>query len=204
MDSINILNLKIEKAKANFRFRRITALFRFIEFFVLLLFISRFSLQFPFSFKFSWDYFRPLLSPQFVFVIGNAIVLTLFLKSGWLCSGNRVSTDFCEQYVENSVKNHIVHEIESENRIKEENITGEGCNYGERRINRSYSENLERIGGEKEKSKRQLRRSVTEGRRKSTSAAEMSNEEFRKAVEDFIARQQRSLWEEELAATVSY
>lgn len=212
MDSINIVNLKTEKTKANLRYRRITALFRIVEFFVLLLMISRFSLQFPCSFKFSSEFFRPLFSPQFVFVIGNAIVVILVVKSGRLCSGDRVTTDFCEEYVENSVKNHIVHEIESENQKREDKIIEDNVNYGERRrrIDRTYSENLDKVGGEKEKMKRQLRRTVTEGRRKSTSAVvgsspaeEMSNEEFRRTVEDFIARQQRSLREEEFSAIVS-
>ncbi|XP_058190685.1 uncharacterized protein LOC131307944 [Rhododendron vialii] len=205
MDSINIVNLKIEKTKANLRYRRITALFRIVEFFVLLLMISRFSLPFPCSFKFSSEFFRPLFSPQFVFVIGNAIVVILVVKSGRLCSGNRATTDFCEEYVENSVKNHIVHEIESENQKKEDKIIEDNVNYGERRrIERTHSENLGRVGGEKEKMKHQLRRTVTEGRRKSTSAEvgsspaeKMSNEEFRRKVEDFIARQQKSLREEE-------
>ncbi|KAF7126686.1 hypothetical protein RHSIM_Rhsim11G0179200 [Rhododendron simsii] len=211
MDSVNIVNLKIEKTKANLRYRRITALFRVVEFFVLLLMISRISFQFPCSFKFSSEFFRPLFSPQFVFVIGNAIVVILVVKSGRLCSGNRVTTDFCEDYLENSVKNHIVHEIESENQKKEDKIIEDNVNYGERRtIERTYSENLNRVGGQKEKMKRQLRRTMTEGRRKSTSAAvgsspadKMSNEEFRRTVEDFIARQQKSLREEEFSAIVS-
>ncbi|KAE9447295.1 hypothetical protein C3L33_20813, partial [Rhododendron williamsianum] len=134
------------------------------------------------------------------------------VKSGRLCSEDRVTTDFCEEYVENSVKNHIVHEIESENQKREDKIIEDNVNYGERRrrIDRTYSENLDKVGGEKEKMKRQLRRTVTEGRRKSTSAVvgsspaeEMSNEEFRRTVEDFIARQQRSLREEEFSAIVS-
>ncbi|KAI8533014.1 hypothetical protein RHMOL_Rhmol11G0263300 [Rhododendron molle] len=211
MDSINIVNLKIKKTKANLRYRRITALFRIVEFFVLLLMISRFSLQFPCSFKFSSEFFRPLFSPQFVFVIGNAIVVILVVKSGRLCSGNSATTDFCEEYVENSVKNHVVHEIESENQKKEDKIIEDNVNYGERRrIERAYSENLDRVGGEKEKMKRQLRRTVTEVCRNSTSAVvgsspadKMSNEEFRRTVEDFIARQQRSLREEEFSAIVS-
>ncbi|XP_057494732.1 uncharacterized protein LOC130779883 [Actinidia eriantha] len=211
MDSINIVNLKFDKANAILRYRRlrkITALFRFVEIFFLLIMICRFSVQLPFHLNFSGDYFRnliaPLFSPRFVFVIGNAIIVTLFLKSG--CLGNKTNTDFCEEYVENSVKNQIVHEIDTGYQIKAEKEVEGHCNYRERKIYRSRSENLIREGGKKLHP--QLQRSATENSRKSAAVEvpdgraedEMSCEEFRRTVEAFIAKQQRSLREEEFSA----
>ncbi|KAL6963846.1 hypothetical protein U1Q18_034852 [Sarracenia purpurea var. burkii] len=218
MDSFNIVNLKVEKANAILRYRRlrkITALFRFVELSFFLVMISRFSVQLSFGFKHSGECFRglvaPLFSPRFVFVIGNAIVIVLVLKSGWLSSrdsaGSKIGTDFCEEYVKNSVKNQIVNGVENEYRRRENSVMADTRKDGGRRIYRSQSEILNGEGGEKPH--RQLSRSATERCRKSISAVtsykedEMSSEEFRRTVEAFIARQQRYLREEEFSAIVT-
>ncbi|XP_052192164.1 uncharacterized protein LOC127801262 isoform X2 [Diospyros lotus] len=201
-------NLKAEKANAISRYRRrqkLTTMLRFVELFFFLVMISRVSVQLPFGFRLSGEYFRRLtaifFSPQFVFVLGNAIVVVLFVKSGWLSGQDAekkatARVDFCKEYVENSLKNHNSDGLDADNRR------------GERKIYRSQSENLNREGGEKRR--QELRRTATEACRNSTAAEacypedEMSNEEFRRTVEAFIARQQRFLREQELSGILRY
>lgn len=157
-----------------------------------------------------------------MFLIGNTIVVTLFLKSGWLSvknntTGNKSSSDFCAEYVEKSM---------GEYQRREDTVTPDtDRNYTERKIYRSQSENLNRgiekrsinRGGEKqsinrggEKQSKQLRRSATEKLRDITPVVssyaeeEMNGEEFRRTVEAFIARQQKFLRDEELSTIVSY
>ncbi|GMP51204.1 hypothetical protein CsSME_00017531 [Camellia sinensis var. sinensis] len=189
MDSFNIANLKFEKPNATMRYPRvqnITTLLRFIEIFFFLLMISQLSTQFPLSaLKLTGDYFRRLtiavFSPWFVFVIGNAIIITLFLKDS--TRNSKTSFDFCEEYVENSLKNQIDHGVEIEYRRR-----------------KSQYENLKRESGE-ERYGGVRRRSAAAV---SSCAEKMSGEEFRRTMEDFIARQQRYLREEEFSAIVRY
>ncbi|XAR59567.1 hypothetical protein NMG60_11015449 [Bertholletia excelsa] len=228
MESFNIVNLQAEKTNAKLRHRRIqkfTTLFRFVELFFLLVMVSRFSIQLPLnaakSVKSSGEYIRgitvALFSPSFVFLVGNAIVIVLFVKSGWFSaedgSGNKVGTNFCEEFVERSMKNQVVQEVPTQiehrrrenknqfqNRRRENpqnTDTTDAHEYKEKKIQRSQSENLIRkvAGG---KPHRQLRRSETELCRISAPEDEMSSEEFRQTVEAFIERQQRFLREESL------
>uniref|UniRef100_A0A5B7CAB0 DUF4408 domain-containing protein n=1 Tax=Davidia involucrata TaxID=16924 RepID=A0A5B7CAB0_DAVIN len=211
MDSFDVSRIKIEKANAILRYRRlqrITTLFRFIELCVVLIMISRFSTQLPVAFKLSGEYFRglfvSLISPRFVFVLGNLIVIILFMKSGQFSSrddtGNKSCIDIYNEYVLNSEKNRNIHREESES--KEE----DGTIVANKKIYRSQSENLKRQQ-HPEKARRELRRWATERCRKSVNCCskdEMSNEEFRRTVEDFIARQQRFLREEEFSPIVSF
>lgn len=148
-----------------------------------------------------------------MFLIGNGIVITLFVKSGWLSvknntTGNKSSSDFCAEYVEKSV---------GEYQRREDTVTPDtDRNYTERKMYRSQSENLNRgiekqsinRGGEKQR--KQLRRSATEKLPDITPVVssyaeeEMNGEEFRRTVEAFIARQQKFLRDEELSTIVSY
>ncbi|TMX05286.1 hypothetical protein EJD97_025131 [Solanum chilense] len=89
MESLNFHKIKLEKANAMLRYKKrqnVTILFRFIEFCIFFAIISRFSTRFPLNFKLSIECFKglcvTLISPRFVFVLGNTIVIILFLKSG--------------------------------------------------------------------------------------------------------------------------
>ncbi|KAF7142621.1 hypothetical protein RHSIM_Rhsim05G0072700 [Rhododendron simsii] len=227
MDSINIFNLKFEKSNAfakYLRVEKIATLFRVVELFVFLVIIPRVFVQFTFSVQFSGDYFHRISSTLFnswcVFLIGNAIVITLFLKSGrlsekYISTGNKSTSDFCAEYVEKSVGEYP--------RREDIVVFDTDQNSTARKIYRSQSENLHRggekqsinRGGEKqsinrggEKQSRQLRRSATENLREippavsSYMAEEMSGDEFRQTVEAFIARQQKFLREEEFQTIV--
>ncbi|KAL2460122.1 hypothetical protein Adt_43542 [Abeliophyllum distichum] len=213
MDSLNIHGIKVEKANSIFRYgklQKITTVFRFMELCVFLIILSRFSIQLPFAFKLSGEYFKGLcvtiIGPRFVFVIGNAIIIILFLKSGQLSAkdGEKNSKiDVYEEYMENCRKNQQNNSYENKKQLNK------------RKIHRSQSENMERMYSEEPH--RELRRSMTEKCRKSVNNGkkpvaasrakdEMSSEEFRHTVEAFIARQQRCLREEEedFSAVVSY
>ncbi|XP_047326669.1 uncharacterized protein LOC124930361 [Impatiens glandulifera] len=198
MDSFGISNIHIEKSNPIFRYqtqKKIEALFRLIEMILLLLAVSSFS-----TYKISGEYFRSLfgiiLSPQIVFLIGNIIVVILFMKSGFFSSSNMnesIDTDFFHGYVKIGEKNVRFNEQKQSSldiaRVKD--IPKKK----ERKIERSLSEKItKRIDGEK--TGRQLRRSATENSRKvKCPEEEMNGEEFRKTVEAFIARQQRFLRE---------
>ncbi|XAR72796.1 hypothetical protein NMG60_11019559 [Bertholletia excelsa] len=218
MDSFTIGNIQIEKTNAILRYRRlrkIANLFRIAEFFFLLVMLSRFFPQISATFKLSGDYFRRLLvtvpSPQFVFVIGNTIVIVLYLKSGRLTSHESAETKTCtdiyEELVQITEKNRNNHVIGSRYEMKQDTVVTDISRNNNKKIRRSSSEKLSRDGVEKPR--RELRRSVTEIRQRSTpmttSSAEdeMTSDEFRRTVEAFIARQQKLLRDEEFSAIVS-
>ncbi|KAA8536087.1 hypothetical protein F0562_028565 [Nyssa sinensis] len=189
MDSFNLSKVKIEKANA----------------------ILRFSFQFPVAFKLSGEYFRglsvALISPRFVFVVGNVIVIILFMKYGRFSSqddsGNKSILDFCDEHVVSSEKNRNIH---GEKSSEEDTIMANMYSSRDNKIYRSHSVKLKREICEKPRS--ELKRSVTEKCLKSVDYSEklaaarsyseddMSGEEFRRTVEDFIARQQKFLREE--------
>lgn len=244
MDSFHFHKIKMEKANAKLRHRRlhkITAMFRLMEFCILLIIVSRFTVQLPVAFKLSGEYFRGFsvtaVSPGLVFILGNAIVLVLFLKSGHPSAKNGDTTvnsklDLYDEYVKiNSEKNPCVYKEENTACKKQRKQSGSTCvgrevavssdahnsrsdNTKERKvkIQRSQSENLKRAVQQQQQecAGRELRRLATVKCRghvdneekpavlgSSYKEDEMSNEEFRRTVEAFIARQQRALREEE-------
>ncbi|XP_059314262.1 uncharacterized protein LOC132065053 [Lycium ferocissimum] len=236
----------MEKANAMLRCKkrqRVIKLFRFIEFSIFFIIISRFSTQLPLSFKLSTDYFKglgvTLISPRFVFVLGNAIVIILFLKSGQSStkddSTNDVKVDLHDEYKQKCSMNKEVHYAQSKNQGKQSILAEEAyCEQSkkqrkqsilverqiEKKIHRSHSDNAICLSHDEKKPRKKLNRSATVGCRKVINADsvkptmtmtttsypedEMSSDEFRKTVENFIARQQRFLREEEFSAVVSY
>ncbi|KGN61815.1 uncharacterized protein LOC105434603 [Cucumis sativus] len=226
MESVNFYDIRTEKANAILKyrqFRKIANLFRFIELCLILIVISRFSSHLPTALKNSTEYFRclsvTLISPRFVFLIGNAIVITLFAKSGQFSakdpSKKSLVADLYEEFIKNSEKNNqksprteIKHIDESRRKasISVEKIVNNPKET--RRYERSKSERMEVVP--REKVDREMQRSETEKCKKMVELKEgrrnrsyledgMSNEEFRQTVEAFIARQQRLQREEELS-----
>ncbi|KAJ6906167.1 hypothetical protein NC652_023806 [Populus alba x Populus x berolinensis] len=211
MDSFNITSIKIEKAKAikkHRKIQKIASLFRLIEIGVVLALISRFSIQLPVAVKNSSEYFKDLTvilaSPRFVFVLGNMIVITLFAKSGQFSgqdsNGKNPSTDLYDEFVEKSEKKCREKQVTYvEYKVTEDTSTS----LERKKYHRSQSEKLERPD-----SSRELRRSATDKCRKTIDSAKesekssspeekMSNDEFRSTIEAFIARQKRFLIDEE-------
>lgn len=224
MDSINITNFKTEKANAIKKHRqiqKIASFFRLIEICLILALISRFSIQLPVAVKNSNNYFRDLtvilVSPHFVFVIGNVIVITLFARSGQFSgqdpNGKNSGTKLYEEFVEKSEKSQGMHKYETESTEKrvtyvEYKVTEDtGTGLERKNYQRSQSEKYRRPNCNK--SCRELRRSATEKCRrsaidsakglekKSCPEDNMSNEEFRCTIEAFIERQKRFRIDEE-------
>ncbi|KAK6805828.1 hypothetical protein RDI58_003613 [Solanum bulbocastanum] len=243
MESLNIHNIKLEKANAMLRYKkrqRVTTLLRFIEFCICFAIISRFSTQLPLNFNLSTDYFKglcvTLISPRFVFVLGNIIVIILFLISGQSFtkddSTNNVKIDmydefkqkcsmnketYCEQRKKQSIALEDAY-CEQSKKPRKQSILLE--RQLEKKIHRCHSDNSLSLSHDEKKPRKKLTRSATVRSRKvintdsvkstmtrtttSYPEDEMSNDEFRKTVENFIARQQRFLRDEEFSAVVSY
>ncbi|KAA0045570.1 uncharacterized protein E5676_scaffold303G00270 [Cucumis melo var. makuwa] len=231
MESVNFYDIRTEKANAILKyrqFRKIANLFRFIELCLILIVISRFSSHLPTALKNFTEYFRylsvTLISPRFVFLIGNAIVITLFAKSGQFSakdpSKKNLVADLYEEFIKNSEKNNqksprteINYQIKhiDESRGKASVSVEKVVNNPEetKRYQRCKSEKMEVVLREKvdrellqrsetEKCKKMVE--LKEGRRNSSYPEDvMSNEEFRQTVEAFIARQQRLQREEEFS-----
>ncbi|XP_015084649.1 uncharacterized protein LOC107028110 [Solanum pennellii] len=239
MESLNIHNIKLEKANAMLRYKkrqRVTTLFRFIEFCIFFAIVSRFSTQLPLNFK---GLGVTLISPRFVFVLGNIIVIILFLISGQSstkdASINNVKIDMYDEFKQKCLMNKDTYCEQSKKQRKQSTGVQETCceqskkqrkqstlleRQLEKKIHRSHSDNSLSLSVDEKRPRKKLTRSATLRSRKvintdsikpimtktttSYPEDEMSNEEFKKTVENFIARQQRFLREEEFSAVVSY
>ncbi|KAM1002568.1 hypothetical protein ACFX13_003033 [Malus domestica] len=225
MDSVNFYDIKTEKANAILKYRqlrKLANLFRLIEVLAVLLLLSRFSVQLPHAVKNSGSYFKDIsgfmVSPRFVFVIGNVIVIVLFAKSGRYSakdsSTGSSGDDLYEEFVQNSEKNQKLRgeviEYQAIKNTPKDSILSEKApqNLEVKNFTRSQSENLEHEICKS--SRRLLKRSETEKFKKNVQPGGkpagsvypedgMSNEEFRSKVESFIARQQKFRLQEDFS-----
>ncbi|KAM1382180.1 hypothetical protein ACFX11_034735 [Malus domestica] len=225
MDSINFYDIKAEKANAILKYRqlrKIAKLFRLIEVLAVLLLLSRFSVQLPQAVKNSASYFKDIsgfmVSPRFVFVVGNVIVIILYAKSGRFSakdsSTDSSGGDLYEEFVQNSEKNQKLRgdgiEYQAIKKRPEDSIVSEQAPHTSevKKFTRSQSENLERAVCKS--SRHLLKRSETEKFKENVQSGGkligsvypedgMSNEEFRSKVESFIARQQKFRLQEEFS-----
>ncbi|OIT34825.1 PREDICTED: uncharacterized protein LOC109244181 [Nicotiana attenuata] len=212
---------------------------RIVELCFVILLLLWISTRLPFAVKISGEYFRQLvgviLSPCFIFILCNFIVLTLLLKSGGLFSGDYSSTfrnvgetELYDSFLENptnfsSEKEalEIVYEdkrmIFEESSVKNEDSRGSDEEIETVKVKameskgpmrRTQSEKLDKKSVEEICVK--LRRSETEKCRKVETSGEvspstaygvdgLSNEEFQKAIEKFIAKQVKFHQQEKLA-----
>ncbi|KAK1431153.1 hypothetical protein QVD17_14427 [Tagetes erecta] len=188
------------------RFYKLTTVFRFMEMCFFLVIISRFSSQLPSTVKVTGDYLKSSnftsISPKFVFVIGNLIILILFFKSRVV--ENIENVDLCNEYVK-SCDQSVVSTVANVVVVVDSN---------KRKISRSRSEKMMSVRCRDERTHRELKRSVTEMRKckrfgdgdalaeTSRVKDELSCDDFRRTVEAFIARQQKMLRDEELLPMV--
>jgi len=204
-------NLQAEKANAilkHHKLQRVTTLIRLVEVCVVLVLISRLSLKLPVVVRNSSEYLRDVSvivnSHYFVFVIGNVIIITLFVQgSGKNVPKEPEHDDIYEKLVHKSVN----HE-EKERMIKDDRIVEEGGSLELKKMKREVKKSYRRCETEiLKKRRRVLGRCESENERKLIEAAtpaaeeevvrisypedEMSNDEFRRIVEAFIAKQQR-------------
>lgn len=193
----------MEKPRASQRsnFRKIASFLRVIELCIVLVVICRLLTQVPFTVKNSVEYFRGLkvllVSPVFVFVLGNVIVITLFSRSGKFSaqdSGMKIDC-FYKECVENSRRSQF-QEVDAQQRIEiYRRVQSEKfCHKNDVKLghvlHRSKTGKPSNGFGSGEKSD------------KASSAEDaMSNEEFHRMINDFIARQHKFRMEEEHNAT---
>ncbi|KAH7651125.1 hypothetical protein IHE45_20G037100 [Dioscorea alata] len=206
MDIIDIIDpVKAEKETAIKRYRRIRTirrLFRCLEACVAILIISWSSARLPAAAKLSGDLLRSaaaiLLSPRFVFLLGNAIVLVLFAKSGNLSTSptstasSPLSGDLYDDFLETR-GSYPISPLEEANVVVYEDKAV--CVETKIEYRRTISEKME-----KKQSPVELRRSETDLGRKPTEIRENApapapaavvedDDEFRKTIEAFIERQ---------------
>ncbi|KAK1402704.1 hypothetical protein POM88_002309 [Heracleum sosnowskyi] len=210
---MSVFYIKVEKASAILSFERLQNfkfLFRFIEICIVLFIISTFSTDYLtfYSricgdlFTFFRSLFIEILNPASIFVIGNMIILILFSNYGHFsaqeserCDNNAVvynkHFEFFEKNDDMIIKqgNHEIHE--------ETNSSLDLCIPEVSKLQRSKSEvfkSYHDVDYSCQTVTKYYRKSVSYNNRVD---AEMSGDEFRQMVEGFIARQQRSLRQQE-------
>ncbi|KAG9449704.1 hypothetical protein H6P81_009669 [Aristolochia fimbriata] len=249
MESFEIDPVKAEKAMAMRRYRRIQKLaniFRCVEVFVGLVFLTWISFRLPIAIKISGDISRQLLnlivSPRFVFLLGNAIIITLVAKSGQF-SGNGSSgcstsaSDLYEEFLKNSESSRgakVRTDQEEEEVVyqdkavcaesRREGTAGAAAASGSfgtssctvlpnkrESPRKRRSERVAAFAETRKPAEVEYRCGAAETRvveekcgeeEESCFKTEMSNEEFRLAVEAFIAKQQRFQRQESMAIVV--
>ncbi|KAI3461935.1 hypothetical protein Pfo_018598 [Paulownia fortunei] len=206
---------------------KIKKLFRIIEIFLILVFLTSASIRLPFAIKITGEYFRQLISvvvsPLFIFLLGNVIVLSLFLKSRHLFPQDEHSQisiethlEICQEFITN--RDDCTHFTLESFLQPEEVVFQDKQTIFEvtkvKALKRSQSENLRRGKGLEEDNcsscGKQLQRSETEKLRRVADGGEvaleavemvdeLSNEEFQSAIEAFIAKQIKFHQQEKLA-----
>ncbi|KAF6144233.1 hypothetical protein GIB67_004906 [Kingdonia uniflora] len=217
-------NIKAEKSKAMIKYnrlRKIRNLFRLIELLLALVLLTWVTTQLPFAIKAFKQLLLVLISPKFVFLIGNAIVVTLFAKSRNFSNQNPPSgTQIYEEFVKNSEKYHVLQEEEvlfedKQTVCEEKTTTVKSFDVGRKTFRRTQSEKVKANNNNVcERLRKELRRSETDvcanaevlseksREREGGRGQEMSNEEFQKAIDEFIARQMRFRREETMAVVL--
>ncbi|KAL7144205.1 hypothetical protein ABFS83_08G243600 [Erythranthe nasuta] len=193
----------------------IKKLLRVIEICLVVVSVTWASSRLPFAVRISGEYFRwvvnVVVSHLFVFLLGNAIILILFFKSRhlFLQQDSNIITQsqmavFCHEFIENSdagagagasmsMPEQIVVYQDKQTILEVVRV--------HRRSQSSENLRVSDAGG----CEKQLRRSETEKQRKETAAEnvevvdEMSNEEFQRAIDAFIAKQIKFRQQEKLA-----
>ncbi|KAH0688799.1 uncharacterized protein [Solanum tuberosum] len=213
----------------------VAKVFRVVEFCFVVLLLLWISTRLPFAMRISGEYFRQIvgliLSPVFIFILCNFIVLILLLKSGLHSGDSSIfrnvagaevlydsflkNTEFSADF--SSGNSSLVPEIEARDivyedkqTIFEESTVTNQKSFGSEELETVMNKALtkpkvpRRTQSEKlneEKISVKFRRSETEKCRKVTNPGdsvspetvhevdELSNEEFQKAIENFIAKQ---------------
>ncbi|KAI4295501.1 hypothetical protein L6164_035543 [Bauhinia variegata] len=176
MGSYTFGNFQAEKTNAilkNRQLKKIASFFRYVELCVVLVLISRLSLQLPVAVKSSSDYFRGfsvfVISPRVVFVIGNVIIITLFAQSGQFSAKGSPSKnsvpDFYEEFIQNSTKSYRIGEqtkYEEKHSIKNQSVDGEKTKYPEKQSTRKEPGSIrnQRIDGYPEKQSIRIEQSI--------------------------------------------
>ncbi|KAL2236312.1 uncharacterized protein LOC105165865 [Sesamum indicum] len=206
----------------------IKKLLRIMEIFLLLVFLTWASARLPFALRISAEYLRQLarvvVSPLFIFLLSNVIVLTLFFKSpGDLIFPPQTTSQnvteshmeyFCPEFIKDAGRSsppaaedivmfqdkQTVFEV-TKVKVHRRSQSSETMSTSKQDYNNPCSS----CG-------KQLRRSETERRLRVEEVAaeraevvdELSNEEFQRAIEAFIAKQIKFHEEEKLAIVLHH
>lgn len=136
MDSFNFHKLKAEKTIAiqkHRQLRKIANLLRYAEVCVVIVLISRLSFQLPVAVKNTSEYFRGFSvfmgNPRFVFLVGNVIIITLFVQSGHFSSHgsakDKPEPDFYQEFIQNRTKNQMILQVEQKRHLEKQSIGAE-------------------------------------------------------------------------------
>nr|ADQ43211.1 unknown [Schrenkiella parvula] len=218
-------NVKAEKAKAlrrYNRFRRVGRFFRAAEVCVAVLFLFWTFTRLPFAVQIFGEFLRRLAgvisTPLFVFLLGNCIVVVLLTKSSDQTTGGSANAE-TEVYqaflssVENRSNEGLADEIVYDDKqviVTETNIPHDEDDRVEVDSHKVYGRSKSDVSANDRRvviKKPCLRRSETEKCRNSEKDKNypednLSNEEFQKTIEAFIAKQLMFRRQESLAVVV--
>lgn len=187
--------------------RKIASLLRYAEVCVVLVLVSRLSINLPSTLKNTTECFRNFMgSPRFVFLLGNVIIITLFAQSGHFSSSAKRAPEPADLYLE-FLQNTTIHQKLQVHVSKPkpsarvlESVIIKGTKTAETglEVKKDYRRSksdivVKRVESEKVPP-RVLQRCETEKvlvNNNSYPEDGMSNDDFRRKVEAFIARQQR-------------
>lgn len=233
MDELKLHNVMGEKANAMLRYRRllnIGKLFRLVEFFLALIFFTWVISHLPFALKTSYYYFQQiaaiLVSPLFIFLLTNAIVIVVFTKSGQSSSTHKEENYLYPEFIQNGETHFsfslnippppeeiVYHDKQMISQVTTTTTittitntptedTIEMVVSDPKSYRRSKSDKFSRECSEKPSGK--LRRSVTQKCPKPEETPadvvdKLSNEDFQRTIEAFIAKQVKFHKQEKLA-----
>ncbi|XP_021300866.1 uncharacterized protein LOC110429255 [Herrania umbratica] len=227
-DFDNVKAEKVKAMRRYNRLRSFTKAFRFVELLVALLFLAWTFERVPFAVKISGEFVSRLggvvASPLFVFLVCNVIIVILVAKSGVFSAVHNADSKLYEEIVKNaddrskmesreeivyqdkeiiSVVSTCTHTFEE---MEPEPESDSDAEVDTPRVYRRCKSEKVAMKQSEEKVKKELRRSETEKCRKFENIDEklfpedeLSNEEFQRTIEDFIAKQLRFRREESLS-----
>jgi len=213
---------KAEKANVIQRhnlFAAVSKTLRILELCLLLLLLSWLLTRLPFLFALSAQFLTRLLSfaasPLFVFALSNAIIAALLAQSRHLSSPHSAADALYHDFLNTRTPVTVLHAPQPcvspepefhDKKVIAETVQDRPSVDPAAKYRRSKSENW-KGDGVKTPRRRHLRRSETEKRRENPQENlypqdKLSNEEFQRAIEAFIAKQLRFLREESSAIVV--
>ncbi|BAU00041.1 hypothetical protein LR48_Vigan06g048500 [Vigna angularis] len=185
MDAIELSNMKVGKSSI---VNSITKTLRIFELCAALFFLTWFLARLPLALRLSADYLR---SPLFVFAVFNAIIAALLAQS------RRFTQSHSDEPVVAEAEHRQIGDT-----CKDSDSDAAADHLDRRKV---YCQSLSEGKGEdgNKTAGREVRRSETEkAREKSYPQDKLSNEEFRRTIDAFIAKQTRLLREESLAISL--
>lgn len=208
MDAFDFSDVKAEKRSAMSTynlFSSITKTLRVFELCLVLLFFSWILTRLPFALRVSADFLR---SPLFVFAIFNAIIAALLAQSGRRFSattdGGTTETDHISisSQPEPDSGAPVAEQVEFQDKqvsdtCKDEVDSGAVTDFAMRKVcRRSQSDTMKGEDGKRTARGKFHRSKMENGRKNFYAHDKLSNEEFQRTIEAFIAKQMRMLREE--------